>query len=67
MNSRKYKILVDFPDRGWKAGEVVEVVGAKEVNFEVGTLELCPSDTPHRHCLMAVNALKLKPVYQPIQ
>ena len=51
----KYKILKDYPERNWKAGEVVDVEGKVNADF----LEKVSDDTPHNHVLVVVSPLSL--------
>lgn len=55
-----YKILKDVPTRGWKAGEVVKIVGkVSRETLENGVLEQCSDDEPNQHMLVVVDPIKL--------
>lgn len=58
--SEKYEVLKDIPDRGWKTGDVVSIVG--KVSFDTlsnGWLKLVDKSKPHKHVLIVADPIQM--------
>lgn len=56
----KYRVLKPVVERGWDVGDVVSIVGKVSTEtLENGWLEKVGKDTPNKHVLVVVDAIKL--------
>jgi len=56
----KYRIHKDFKDKGWKKGDIVQIVGKiSQETIDSGVLEQVSDKVPHKHVQIVVDPVQV--------
>lgn len=60
--AEKYRVLKNIPKFGWVAGDIVEISGKiSQDSFDNGLLEKYGGTEKHKHVLIGVDPIRIKP------